>query len=81
MNQARRRQGSHAAKRPRALMAYLLVAYAVIGCATVASAQSEEPENDAIGIVIEHLKGNDESMQSMAIALVREMPGAEVTEA
>jgi HEAT repeat protein len=41
--------------------------------------QSEEPENEALGIVIDALKGDDESMQSMAIALVREMPGAEVT--
>jgi len=60
-------------------MTYVLVTYAVIGCALVSSAQSEEPENEAIGIVIDALKGNDESMQSMAIALVREMPGTEVT--
>jgi len=81
MNQVRRSKGSQVAKRPRALMAYVLVAYAVIGCAVVSTAQSEEPENEAIGIIIEHLRGNDESMQSMAIALVREMPGPEVTEA
>jgi len=74
MNQVRRSTGAQAAKRPRALMTYVLVTYAVIGCALVSSAQSEEPENEAIGIVIDALKGNDESMQSMAIALVREMP-------
>ena len=67
------------AKRPRALMTYVLVTYAVIGCALVSAAQSEEPENEAIGIVIDALKGNDESMQSMAISLIRDMPGADVT--
>ncbi len=45
----------------------------------VSTAVAEEAGNEAIGIVINALKGEDESMQSMAIALVREMPGPEVT--
>lgn len=63
----------------RLRMAVTLVIYAVIGCAMVSAAGSEEPENDTIGIVINALKGEDESMQSMAISLIRDMPGPEVT--
>ncbi len=63
----------------RLRMAVTLVIYAVIGCAMVSTARSEEPENDTIGIVINALKGEDESMQSMAISLIRDMPGPEVT--
>jgi HEAT repeat protein len=55
------------------------VIYAVISCAVVSTALSEEASNEAIGIIINALKGEDESMQSMAIALVREMSGPEVT--
>ncbi len=62
-------------------MAYALVTYTVIGCAMVSAVRYEEPENEAIEIVIDALRGDDESMQSMAIALVREMPGPEVTRA
>ncbi len=43
------------------------------------TARSEEPPNEVIDIVIDALKGEDESKQSMAIALVRDMPGPEVT--
>ena len=81
MNQVAKKPGAQAAKKPRALTAYVLVTYVVIGCAMVSAVGSEEPENEAIGIIMDALKGNDESMQSMAIALVREMPGTEVTEA
>ena len=61
------------------LVVILFAFYTVIGCAMVWAAGSEEPDNETIGIVIDALKGNDESMQSMAISLIREMPGAEVT--
>ncbi|MHC4112618.1 MAG: HEAT repeat domain-containing protein [Planctomycetota bacterium] len=67
------------AKRPGILMAVVLATYAVIGCAMVSAAGSEEPENETLGIVINALKGEDESMQSMAISLIRDMPGPEVT--
>ena len=63
----------------RVRMVLTLVIYAVISCAMVSTARSEEAGNEAIGIVINALKGEDESMQSMAIALVRDMPGPEVT--
>jgi HEAT repeat protein len=79
MNQVRKRKEAHVAKRPGILMAVVLATYAVIGCAMISAAGSEEPENEMIGIVIDALKGNDESMQSMAISLIRDMPGADVT--
>lgn len=60
-------------------MAYAIVTSAVIGCAMVPTARSEEQQNGVLDIVIDALKGNDESMQDMAIALVRDMPGPEVT--
>jgi HEAT repeat protein len=63
----------------RVLMSATLVIYAVISCAIVSTARSEEQENSALDIVINALKGEDESMQSMAIALVRDMPEPEVT--
>jgi len=63
----------------RVRMVLTSVIYAVISCAIVSTAISEEGRNEAIDIVINALKGEDESMQSMAIALVREMPGPEVT--
>jgi len=63
----------------RSRIAVTLVIYAVISCAMVSMSRSEEPANEAIGIVINALKGEDESMQAMGIALVREMPGPEVT--
>jgi HEAT repeat protein len=60
-------------------MAYAIVTSAVIGCAMVPTARSEEQQNGTLDIVIDALKGDDESMQDMAIALVRDMPGPEVT--
>lgn len=60
-------------------MVVVLVTYAVINCAKVSAAGSEEPEDETIGIVIGALKSDDESMQSMAISLIRDMPGAKVT--
>jgi len=81
MNQVAEKPGAQVAKKPGAIMAYVLVTYVVIGCAVVSTVLSEEPENEAIGIIIDALRGNDESMQSMAIALVRDMPEPEVTEA
>jgi HEAT repeat protein len=64
----------------RLQMVVTLVIYAVISCAMVSTAMSEEPQNETIDIIINALKGEDESMQAMAIALVRDIPGPEVTE-
>jgi HEAT repeat protein len=63
----------------RLRMVVTLVIYAVVSCAMFSTSRSEEQENSALDIVINALKGEDESMQSMAIALVRDMPGPEVT--
>jgi HEAT repeat protein len=48
----------------------------ILSCSAVALAQQE-----AIDIVIEALKSNDPAMQAGAIALVRDIPGKEITEA
>jgi HEAT repeat protein len=79
MKQVHKNIEAQLAKKPGMLLAVVLVAYAVIGCAMVSAAGSEEPENETLGIVIDALKGNEESMQSMAISLIRDMPGADVT--
>jgi HEAT repeat protein len=63
----------------RALMAYAIVTSVVMSCAVVGTVRSEEQQDGALDIVIDALKGEDESMQDMAIALVRDMPGPEVT--
>ena len=60
-------------------MVVTLVIYAVVSCAIVSTARSEEQDNGVLDIVINALKGEDESMQSMAISLIRDMPGPEVT--
>jgi len=41
---------------------------------------SEPQRDDAIEIVLEVLKSGDQQMQAVAIAMVKEMPGTEVTE-
>jgi HEAT repeat protein len=79
MKQVHKRIEAQVAKKPGMLLVVVLVAYVVIGCAIVSASGSEEPENETIGIVITALKGGDESMQSMAISLIRDMPGADVT--
>jgi len=56
-----------------ALAFMLLCSYAVC------SGSSEQ--NDAIKIVLDILRSNDQEMQAAAIAMVKEMPGTEVTEA
>ncbi|MHC4631370.1 MAG: HEAT repeat domain-containing protein [Planctomycetota bacterium] len=51
----------------------LLCSYAVCFAA------SEQPQDEAIGIVLDVLKSDDQQMQAVAIAMVKEMPGTEVT--
>lgn len=57
----------------------------VVGCALIGYAMVSQgfaqPADDAVAIVIDALKGEDETMQSVAIALVRDIPGEEVTKA
>jgi len=38
-------------------------------------------QNEAVGIVLDILRSNDQEMQAAAIAMVKEMPGTQVTEA
>lgn len=45
------------------------------------AAASEEPEAEAVTIIIDALKSNDPAMQAGAIALVRDIPGEAVTKA
>jgi len=47
----------------------------------VCFAASEQPQDDAIGIVLNILKSGDQEMQAVAIAMVKEMSGTEVTQA
>ncbi|MHC4461785.1 MAG: HEAT repeat domain-containing protein [Planctomycetota bacterium] len=49
-------------------------------CCAVCFSATEEPE-DAIALVIDILKGNDQEMQAVAIAMVKEIPGTEITKA
>jgi len=55
------------------LVVLLLCSYAVCFAA------SEQPQSEAIGIVLDVLKSDDQQMQAVAIAMVKEMPGTEVT--
>jgi len=42
---------------------------------------SEQPQDEAVSIVLDILRSNDQEMQAAAIAMVKEMPGTLVTEA
>ncbi|MHC4145937.1 MAG: HEAT repeat domain-containing protein [Planctomycetota bacterium] len=44
-------------------------------------AASEQPQDEAVGIVLDILKSGDQEMQAVAIAMVKDMPGTEVTKA
>ncbi len=46
---------------------------------SVCFAASEQPQDEAIGIVLDVLRSDDQQMQAVAIAMVKEMPGTEVT--
>lgn len=53
----------------------------IIFVAAPQAAASEEPGDSAIGIVIDILKGDEQEMHAVAIAMVKEMPGEEITKA
>ena len=42
---------------------------------------ASEQQDEAVGIVLDILKSGDQEMQAVAIAMVKDMPGAEVTKA
>jgi HEAT repeat protein len=48
---------------------------------TVCIAAAEQSQSDAIEIVLDILRGDDQQMQTVAISMTREMPGPEVTKA
>jgi len=48
---------------------------------TICFAASEQPQDDAIKIVLDILKSEDKDMQAAAISMVNQMPGTEVTKA
>jgi HEAT repeat protein len=67
-----------------ALAFLLLCSYAVCsgGVEGVSpSNRGQDARDTAIGIVLEILRSNDQEMQAAAIAMVKEMPGTEVTKA
>ncbi len=60
----------------------LLMAVLAAGMPGVAAAgAADQPNQDIINMVIDALKSNDPQMQSGAIAIVRDIPGPEVTKA
>lgn len=61
---------------------FLLVTVVALGLSGVAVAgAAEQPNQDIINMVIDALKSSDPQMQSGAIAIVRDIPGPEVTKA
>jgi HEAT repeat protein len=61
---------------------FLLMAAAAVGLpGAVVAGAADQPNQDIINMVIDALKSNDPQMQSGAIAIVRDVPGPEVTKA
>jgi len=56
-------------------------ALTLLGSYGVCFAAAAPSQDDAVGIALEILRSGDQEMQSVAIAMVKEMPGAEVTKA
>jgi HEAT repeat protein len=50
-------------------------------CSSVCLGAAKSSQDDAIGIVLETLRSGDQQMQAAAIAMVKEMPGTDVTKA
>ena len=59
----------------------LIAALAVIWLGVAAAGAADQPNQDVIDMVIDALKSNDPQMQSGAIAIVRDIPGPEITKA
>ena len=58
------------------LLSFLLLCSFAFCCAA-----SEQPQDDALAIVLDVLRSNDQEMQAVAIAMVKEIPGTEMTKA
>jgi HEAT repeat protein len=61
-------------------MIYKTSALLFLCCCAVCFGASEE-QDEAVVIVLDILKGGDQEMQAVAIAMVKDMPGTEVTKA
>ncbi len=59
----------------------LIAAFAAVVPGVAAAGAAAQPDQDIINMVIDALKSNDPQMQSGAIAIVRDIPGPEVTKA
>jgi HEAT repeat protein len=59
----------------------LIAAFAAVVPGVAAAGAAAQPDQDVINMVIDALKSNDPQMQSGAIAIVRDIPGPEVTKA
>jgi HEAT repeat protein len=57
------------------------LALLILCSCVVCSGASEPAQDDAIGIVLDILRSGDQEMQAVAISMVKEMSGTEVTEA
>jgi HEAT repeat protein len=56
-------------------------AFLLLCCYSVCFGASEQPQDESVSIVLDILRSNDQEMQAAAIAMVKEMPGVQVTEA
>jgi len=73
---------SRLSKNTRALMFCSLLVYLLMGCTMVLQAfASEVAQDSAIGIVIDILQSEDETMHPAAISMIKDVPGEEATEA
>ncbi len=57
------------------------LAVLLLSCYAVCFAAAGQTEGDVIGIVLDVLRSDDQEMQAVAIAMVKEMPGKEMTDA
>jgi HEAT repeat protein len=57
------------------------LAFLLLCSYSVCLSASSQPHDEAVSIVLDILRSNDQDMQAAAIAMVKEMPGTEVTKA
>jgi hypothetical protein len=72
---------SHKSKPHRFYTLMLLCSYALVLLTSYAVCLGASQQNDAVKIVLDILRSDDQEMQAAAIAMVKEMPGTEVTKA
>ncbi len=77
--EVRRQKSGDRSNRCGRIVGYVLCPLLSVLCAVCLGAA--EQQDDAIGIVLDILKSGDQEMQAVAIAMVKEMPGTEITKA